>query len=115
MPKKNLTKNSKAGNSSENEVVGEGRRLEGLDGGLELLLLPELLLVLFLVVLAVALAHVARALGGVVVEAVAQTVDVGAFDAGELADGAATDTEIRHGLERFLAILSPTGQLEINQ
>ena len=80
------------------------------------MLLPELLLVLFLVVLAVALAHVARALGGVVVEAVAQTVDVGAFDAGELADGTATDTEIRHKLvERFLAILSPTGQLEINQ
>ena len=48
------------------------------------------------VVFAVTLALVARAVRGVVVEAISQAVDVGAFDAGELADGAAADAKFRN-------------------
>jgi hypothetical protein len=74
------------------DVVGDGGgpdRLDCLNG----LLLPLFFCDGdgFVVVVPVALALVVGALRRVVVEAVAQAVDVRAFDAGEFADGPAAD------------------------
>ncbi len=76
------------------DVVGDGGGPDRLDclNGL-LLLLPLFFCDSdgFVVVVPVALALVVGALRRVVVEAVAQAVDVRAFDAGEFADGPAAD------------------------